>query len=105
MNSKGILCESGVCRGIGQARRDCEYESTGQEQYYNRQRLHSALGYRSPEEFEQQTQVASSVDARSATTEFFENHNENENENEPRESTPSLGKGATSPPSPDPLLY
>jgi len=25
------------------------------EQYYNRQRLHSALGYRSPEEFEQQT--------------------------------------------------
>ena len=24
------------------------------EQYYNRQRLHSALGYRSPEEFEQQ---------------------------------------------------
>ncbi len=26
------------------------------EQYYNRQRLHSALGYRSPEEFEQQAQ-------------------------------------------------
>jgi Integrase core domain len=24
------------------------------DQYYNRQRLHSALGYRSPEEFEQQ---------------------------------------------------
>jgi putative transposase len=24
------------------------------EEYYNRQRLHSALGYRSPEEFEQQ---------------------------------------------------
>jgi putative transposase len=23
------------------------------EEYYNRQRLHSALGYRSPEEFEQ----------------------------------------------------
>ena len=27
------------------------------EQYYNRLRLHSALGYRSPEEFEQQTEV------------------------------------------------
>jgi hypothetical protein len=26
------------------------------EQYYNRQRLHSALGYRSPEEFEQQAE-------------------------------------------------
>ncbi len=47
------------------------------EQYYNRLRLHSALGYRSPEEFEQQTEVASSVDARSATIEFFENNDEN----------------------------
>ncbi len=28
------------------------------EQYYNRQRLHSALGYRSPAEFEQTTQVS-----------------------------------------------
>jgi putative transposase len=35
------------------------------EQYYNRQRLHSALGYRSPEEFEQQTEVAGLVDSRS----------------------------------------
>ena len=71
------------------------------EQYYNRQRLHSALGYRSPEEFEQQTEVASSVDSRSATIEFFENNNENRQ----RESAASLGKGATSPPSPDPLTY
>jgi transposase InsO family protein len=29
------------------------------EQYYNQQRLHSALGYRSPEEFEQQAQCQS----------------------------------------------
>ena len=71
------------------------------EQYYNRQRLHSALGYRSPEEFEQQTEVASSVDSRSATIEFFENNNENKQ----GESAASLGKGATSPPSPDPFAY
>jgi putative transposase len=60
------------------------------EQYYNRLRLHSALGYRSPEEFEQAA-VASSVDARSATIEFFENNNENKQ----GESAASLGKGAT----------
>jgi transposase InsO family protein len=69
------------------------------EQYYNRRRLHSALGYRSPEEFEQQTEPASSDESRSATIEFFENNDENRR----RSSTASLGKGATSPPSPDPL--
>jgi len=42
------------------------------EQYYNRQRLHSALGYHSPEEFEQQSK-SSAADSRSATMEFFEN--------------------------------
>jgi putative transposase len=68
------------------------------EQYYNRLRLHSALGYRSPEEFEQETGIASSVDSRSATIEFFENKDENRQ----GESAASLGKGAPSPPSPDP---
>jgi hypothetical protein len=41
------------------------------QQYYNRQRLHSALGYRSPEEFEQKTECQAA--SRSATMEFFEN--------------------------------
>jgi transposase InsO family protein len=42
------------------------------EQYYNRQRLHSALGYRSPEEFERQTQGQSvAADSKGATITFF----------------------------------
>jgi transposase InsO family protein len=42
------------------------------EQYYNRQRLHSALGYRSPEEFEQQTEFPGTVEtSASATLVFF----------------------------------
>jgi transposase InsO family protein len=42
------------------------------EQYYNRQRLHSALGYRSPEEFKQQTEFPGTVEtSASATLVFF----------------------------------
>jgi len=40
------------------------------EQYYNRQRLHSALGYRSPEEFERQTTEGNRADCSGATVEF-----------------------------------
>jgi transposase InsO family protein len=40
------------------------------EQYYNRQRLHSALGYRSPEEFERQTTEGNQADCSGATVEF-----------------------------------
>jgi transposase InsO family protein len=40
------------------------------EQYYNRQRLHSALGYRSPEEFERQTAEGNRADSSGATVEF-----------------------------------
>jgi hypothetical protein len=43
------------------------------EQYYNQQRLHSALGYQSPVEFEQRNNGVA-VDSRSATMVFFENN-------------------------------
>jgi len=42
------------------------------EQYYNRQRLHSALGYRPPEEFERAAQShTAAVDPQGATITFF----------------------------------
>ena len=67
------------------------------DQYYNGQRLHSALGYRSPEEFEQKTE--SQAESRSATMEFFENK-----ENSKKNSKGLLGKGTQMPsPSPDPF--
>ncbi len=67
------------------------------EQYYNRQRLHSALGYRSPEEFEQKTEFQ--TESRSATMEFFENK-----ENNKKISKGLLGTGTQMPsPSPDPF--
>ena len=67
------------------------------EHYHNRLRLHSAMGYQTPEEFEQRSKSLQ-VDSRIATMKFFENKDENRQ----GDSTASLGKGATSPPSPDP---
>jgi transposase InsO family protein len=69
------------------------------EQYYNRLRLHSALGYRAPEEFEQQIEASASAESRSATMVFFENK-----ENSRKISKGLLGKGTQMPsPSPDPF--
>ena len=69
------------------------------EEYYNQQRLHSALGYRSPEEFEQQIEAPSSAESRGATMVFFENK-----ENDRKISKGLLGKGTQMPsPSPDPF--
>src|SRR5262249_22202412 len=50
------------------------------EEYYNRQRLHSALGYRSPEEFEQQRERQNSADSIGATVHFIVNRGNSENE-------------------------
>jgi transposase InsO family protein len=69
------------------------------EEYYNRQRLHSALGYRPPEEFEQQTNSSGQAEFRSATLQFFENK-----ENEKGISERMMGKETQLPsPSPDPF--
>jgi hypothetical protein len=69
------------------------------EQYYNRLRLHSALGYRPPEEFEQQIEASGPAESRSATMVFFANK-----ENSGKISKGLLGKGTQMPsPSPDPF--
>ncbi len=65
------------------------------ERYYNQKRLHSALGYRSPEEFEQQSER---VEARSSATVRFFARNDDES------STGLLGKGTQTPSlPPDPI--
>jgi len=67
------------------------------EEYYNRQRLHSALGYRSPEEFERKAECQ--AENRGATIEAFVNK-----ENAGKVSKGLLGKGTQTPSlSPDPF--
>jgi putative transposase len=67
------------------------------EVYYNRQRLHSSLGYRSPEEFEQQAQARDDTARyQGVTMEFWKNTE--------KASTRILGKGIQVPsPSPGPF--
>jgi len=67
------------------------------EEYYNRHRLHSALGYRSPEEFERKAERQ--AENRGATIEVFVNKENNKNT-----SKGLLGTGTQMPsPSPDPF--
>ena len=49
------------------------------EEYYNRQRLHSALGYRSPEEFERES-AENSANSPGAIVEWVVNDENGENE-------------------------
>src|SRR5260370_3446029 len=42
------------------------------DRYYNQKRLHSALGYRSPEEFEQETKLGGEATTIVATVPFFQ---------------------------------
>jgi putative transposase len=71
------------------------------EEYYNRQRLHSALGYRPPEEFEQQSERGHPADTLGATMQFIVN--DGNCENEERASKGLSGDGTQTPsPSPDP---
>ncbi len=65
------------------------------ERYYNQKRLHSALGYRSPEEFEQQSKRVEA--SSSATVRFFAR-------NDDESSTRLLGEGTQTPSlPPDPI--
>jgi putative transposase len=50
------------------------------DEYYNRQRLHSALGYRSPEEFEQQSDRKNPTGSLGATVQFVVNDGNGGNE-------------------------
>jgi transposase InsO family protein len=75
------------------------------EEYYNRQRLHSALGYRPPEEFEQQSEWRHSPDSLGATVRFTVN--DENSENDERASTGLSGEGDSNAvpfPRPQPLL-
>ncbi len=60
------------------------------DRYYNQIRLHSALGYRSPEEFEQQSMQASETESLCSTIAFFQ-------KSRGSSSTRLFGKGTQTP--------
>ena len=60
------------------------------ERYYNQKRLHSALGYRSPEEFEQQATSSNAETTLGSTVRFFQKASEGS-------STSLIGEGTQAP--------
>jgi transposase InsO family protein len=76
------------------------------EEYYNRRRLHSALGYRSPEEFEKQSEPGETAESQCATMRLGVNVDGNV-ENGEWASTGLCGEGDSNAvpfPRPQPLL-
>ena len=75
------------------------------EEYSNRQRQHSALGYRSPEESEQRSEQGHRTESLGATVQFIVN--DGNSENQERASTGLSGEGDSNAvpfPRPQPLL-
>ena len=74
------------------------------EEYYNRQRLHSALGYRPPEEFEQ-SKRGHPADTLGATVQLIVNDGNGENEERASTGLSGVGDSNAVPfPRPQPLL-
>lgn len=69
------------------------------DQYYNRERLHSALGYRTPEEFEQEAAKVPLADQMTgaAVLNFFPPHDSDKTRGHPNDPVVPLGGGGPPP--------